>query len=78
MRDLIWPKDRRERTIVRDSIRGVKNWSPKRLNKLHIFWGNLKKSRGVTRSELLQASRYLTFGRLRSLPVIKKRVQTHL
>lgn len=72
MRDLIWPKDRRERTIARDSIRGVKNWSPNRLNKLHIFWGNLKKSRGVTRSELLQASRYLTFGRLRSLPVDKE------
>nr|AID67814.1 hypothetical chloroplast RF1 [Chloropicon primus] len=72
MRDLIWPKDRRERTIARDSIRGVKNWSPNRLNKLQIFWGNIKKSKGVTRSELLQASRYLTFGRLRSLPVSKE------
>ena len=72
MRDLIWPKDRRERTIARDSIRGVKNWSPNRLNKLQSFWANLKKSKGVTRSELLQASRYLTFGRLRSLPISKE------
>ena len=72
LRDLIWPKERRERTIARDSIRGVKNWSPGRLTKLHTYWGNLKKSRGVTRSELLQASRYLTFGRLRSLPVSKE------
>ena len=72
LRDLIWPKDRRERTIARDSVRGVKNWSPGRLSKLQTFWGNLKKSKGVTRSELLQASRYLTFGRLRSLPVSKE------
>ena len=71
MRDLIWPKERRERTLARDGIRGVKNWSPTRLNKLHSFWSNLKKSDIVTRSRLLQGSRYLTFGRLRSLPISK-------
>ena len=72
LRDLIWPKERRERTIGRDSIRGVKNWSPDRLNKLHSFWVKLKKSKGLTRSDLLQGSRYLTFGRLRSLPGLTK------
>jgi hypothetical protein len=68
VRNYIWPLDRRERTLERNTIRGVKNWSPGRSEKLATFWNELKTSKGMTRSDLLQASRYIAFGRLRNLP----------
>nr|YP_009646506.1 hypothetical chloroplast RF1 [Chloropicon maureeniae]QBX98228.1 hypothetical chloroplast RF1 [Chloropicon maureeniae] len=67
IRTLVWPKDRRERTIQRDSIRGVKNWSPNRTRKLNTFWGKLRTAKGLEKSDLLQASRFVAFGRLRHI-----------
>ena len=68
IRTFIWNKDRRERIIQRDAIRAIKNWFPGRTQKLNVFWKKLKVSQGLERSDLLQASRFLTFGRLRFIP----------
>ncbi len=72
LRDKIWPQYRRDKVIQRDAVRGVSNWGYRRDEKLLLFKNVLSQSQGTLRANLIDASRFLAFGRLRALPEIPK------